>query len=67
MDIHPFFKGVYYSIRYIADEFDNAFSMSFSPCYTEEYQKLCYDTAMSYKIKAKENFRLTLERYIKEG
>jgi hypothetical protein len=64
MNIKPFFKGVYYSARYVADECDNALCLCMPAAYNIEYQKQCYETARSLKEKAKENFRLAFKKDI---
>jgi hypothetical protein len=66
MNIKPLLKGAYYSIRYIADEFDNVLSLCIPAAHKPEYQKLCYETAVSFKNKAKENFRLAFQKDISD-
>ena len=59
-------KSLYYGIRFIADEVDNALSLCNPAAFNEEYQTLCYKTAKSFKDKSKENFQLAFRKELSD-
>lgn len=58
-----FMKGVYYSVRSVADELDNMWALSRESLSMSDYQQYNKD-AKSFREKAKQNFRLAFQKDI---
>lgn len=63
MNLNYLKRGLYCTIRYIADELDNTWALS-RESFTVPYFLKCDEDAKDFKEKAKQNFRMAFQKDI---